>query len=344
LVRKDRATPRRREVGDSLRARRTSGAPRLTAFTVVGARSALACIAASLLTACAVTSAPTVPTAYPIEYLPTIVAQTGEAAFATGLAVTPTASPTLGIEFGTATASVTPPPSPSPTPEPGFGAYAEIRFLSPGPMSKVVSPLHLQVLLVAGDSGVVRIELLGEDGRALARHVMRVSRNEQGVYRALEVPFEIRAAGEKAWLQISSEDEFGRLQSLNSLPLLLLSLGTSQLNPPGNIVYERAVVQGPQESEADTDGVVDVAGRMWPVNDEPVFLELVLPNGRIAGARVLEFTGGEAQPFRTTIPYKLPPGSGELELQPVRLLIRQMDAALGIPLYVYSRVIYLPVL
>jgi hypothetical protein len=229
----------------------------------------------------------------------------------------------------------------TPTPEPGFDRFAEVRFLSPGPMSKVVSPLHVQMLIVAGESGIIQLELLGEDGRVLARQVERVNRNTLGVYRSWKIPFEIRAAAEQAWLQVRSEDAHGQVQALNSLRLLLLSVGENQTNPVGNVIYERVVLLSPLEGEVDSDGILEVRGRMWPVNDEPVFLDLVLPDGRIAGTRVLELDGIEPQSFDTTIPYKTAPAPGSTSSAVARLVIRQMDAVLQIPLYVYSRTVEL---
>ena len=226
-------------------------------------------------------------------------------------------------------------------PEPGFDAFAEIRFLSPGPMSKLASPFRLQTILVSGESGLVRIELIGEDGRELYRLVERLNRNSAGLYRNWEIPFEIRAAAEAAWLQISSKDEVGRTQALNSVRVLLLSLGTSELNPPGNVLYERVTLLTPGVEVVEADGVVDVKGRIWPMNDEPVILDLILPDGKTAGTRVLRLNGIEPQSFESTLPYKVTAPEGSTESIVARLTVKQSDPILKIPLYIYTRTVQL---
>jgi len=298
-------------------------------------------LAALVVAGCDVHLPPPVPTPYPPEHIPTVVALTGQAAFATALALTPSPAPSPAPAEVTVAAIPAQPvvaaASPTPSPEAGFDQYAHIHFISPGPMSKVVSPIQVQVLLVSGQSELVKVELLGEDGRVLARQVERVSQNPLGVYRSWKIPFEIRAAAEKGWLQISSDDESGYLQTLNTVPLLLLSIGANEINPPGNMVYERVALDLPREGERDSDGVLEVIGRIWPMNTQPVFVEVILPGGRIAGTRVLEPAGIDAQAFTTTVPYKLPSDNGASGLVAARLSFRQMDPILDIPLYIYSR-------
>ena len=288
-----------------------------------------------LLAGCMFQAASPVPTPYPADYLPTVVALTGQAAYAASSALTETAVPAAATL--TPLPSSTPLPTDTPTPEPGFSEFAQIRFLSPGPMSKIVSPLQLQMLVVSGEREIVQIDLLGEDGRKLYGRLERVNRRPLGVYRTLKIPFEIRAAAELGWLQVSAKDNDGRLQALNSVRVLLLSAGTDEINPPGNIIYERAVLETPREKAVISGGVLDVVGRMWPVNETPVYLELILPDGNVAGLRQLGFKGLEPQSFETTIPYKLPDSDDKAASVQGRLTVRQMDPILNIPLYVFTR-------
>jgi hypothetical protein len=95
------------------------------------------------------------PDASPADYLPTMVALTGQAAFATADAQTPTVPPTetpaphpRRKRFDL--------PSPTPTFAPGFTEFAQIRFVSPGPMSSLTSPFILQTILAPGKATVVR--------------------------------------------------------------------------------------------------------------------------------------------------------------------------------------------
>jgi hypothetical protein len=252
---------------------------------------------------------------------------------------------TLGAQTPTAenTATTTPTLTPEPTrdyptqtftPQP-YIPQAQIQFLSPGPMSKFISPVQMQLMVIAGESDKIQIDLFGEDGRLLGRKVDHVNRHLSGVYAVYKIPFEIRAAAEKGLLQISSRDKEGRMQALNSVPIVLLSAGVTETTPPGNIVYERAVFYTPHDEDSVSGGELVVKGRFWPFNTEPVFLELVLPDGKILAVRVLNMEGLDPQEFSTTLPYKVS------EPTLARLSIRQMDPVLNAPIYVFTQAIWL---
>jgi hypothetical protein len=84
-----------------------------------------------LLSGCLYPGESPVPTAYPSDYLPTVVALTGQAAYAIEMARTPISqmpSATHAIEPSLQVQTSTPEPTITPTPEPGFGDYAQIRF------------------------------------------------------------------------------------------------------------------------------------------------------------------------------------------------------------------------
>ncbi len=284
-----------------------------------------------LLAGCA-SPAISTPTPYLGDPVLTAIALTGQAAFATSQALTPTALPTD-------TPTLTPiPPTPAPTqtatPAPKI-PLAQVQFLSPGPMSKIVSPISIQLMIVSGESDVIQLDLLGEDGRLLERTIDRIPRLLSGAYATYRFPFEIRAAAEKAILQVSSKDRQGRMRVLNSLQLILLSSGATEITPPGNVIYERAVFYSPAENAKLSSGQVTVEGRFWPFNNQPAYLELILPDGQVTGLRVLPMNGTDPQDFSTTLPFKV------TEQTQALLSIRQMDPVLNIPLYVYTREVYL---
>src|SRR5512134_1054056 len=178
-----------------------------------------------LLAACAAPTASPIPTAYPPEYLPTVIAMTAEAANVLGtqvaLALTPPVLP-----------SNTPRPTLSPTPRATFTQTtipghepAAIQIFAPGPMSKVISPITLRMNIIAGESEKVQIDLYGEDGRLLTRNVKKVPKSGKGVDQQIKIPFEIRATAEVGRLTVSTLDKAGRIQYLNSVHVLLLSSG-----------------------------------------------------------------------------------------------------------------------
>ena len=288
-----------------------------------------------LLAACAAPPASPIPTAYPPEYLPTVIALTAEAANVLGtevaFALTPTALPTK-----------TPRPTLSPTPRatftqttiPGHDSAA-IQIFAPGPMSKVISPITLRMNIVAGESQKIQIDLYGEDGRLLTRNVKRgVPPSGKGVPQQIKVPFEIRAAAEVGRLTVSTTDKEGRIQYLNSVRLLLLSSGVNEINPPGN-PSEPVGVFSPLEDEPASDGVLNLKGDIWPFNLNPVILELVGPEGESMGLRILNMDQLHPQLFETTIPYKVS------EPTLARLTIRQDDDRIDGLFYVYSQEVLL---
>ena len=290
---------------------------------------------AGLLAGCAPTSAPA-PTLLPEDLVPTIIAMTaGAASAATSQALTST--PPEIVETPRPTRTLIPPtalPTFTFTPQPHI-PLAQIQFLSPGPMSRFISPVQMQLLVVAGESEVVQIDLFGEDGRVLGRVVDRVNRGLSGVYAVYKIPFEIRAVAETALLQVSTRDKQGRMQSLNSVPLVLLSTGITETTPAGNIIYERAVFFTPESGEDAFDKELTVKGRYWPFSLQPVFLELILPDGTITGVRVLTLDSLDPQEFSTTVPFKV------TERTLARLSLRQMDPVLNAPIYVFTQDVWL---
>jgi hypothetical protein len=283
---------------------------------------------------CAAPPASSIPTAYPPEYVPTVIALTAEAANLLGtevaFALTPTSFP-----------SDTPSPTLSPTPRATFTQTtipghepAAIQILAPGPMSKVISPITLRMQIVAGESEKIQIDLYGEDGRLLARTVKRVPTSGKGVPQQIKIPFEIRAAAEVGRLTVSTTDKAGRIQWLNSVRVLLLSSGVNEINPPGN-PSEPVGVFSPLSEEPVSGGVLEVKGDIWPFNLNPMVLELLDPDGRSMGLRILNVDHLTPQLFETTIPYKVS------EPTLARLTIRQDDDRIDGLFYVYSQEVLL---
>jgi hypothetical protein len=275
-----------------------------------------------------------VPTPYPPEYLPTVIALTADAAFqdatATGLPSLPGQPPTD-----------TPEPTLTSTPHATFTATtipghdpAAIEIQSPGPMSKVVSPINLRMNIVSGESEKIQIDLTGEDGSLLSRTVKKVRRSADGVDQVIRIPFEIRTTAEVARLSISTSDKAGRTQALNSVRLLLLSSGENVITPPGNPSEPFAVFSPGLKDEA-SGGVLNVRGDIWPFNLNPVLLELIGPGGQSLGLRILNITDLNPQLFQTSVSYKV----NEPTLS--RLTLRQQDDRMDGWFYVYSQEILL---
>jgi hypothetical protein len=274
------------------------------------------------------------PTPYPPDYLPTVIALTADAAnqdiTATALASLPEKSPTD-----------TPEPTVTPTPQATFTATtipghdpAAIEIQSPGPLSKVISPITLYMNIVSGESEKLQIDLVGEDGSLLSRTVKKVRTSADGVDQVIKIPFEIRTAAELARLSISTSDKAGRTQALNSVRLLLLSSGDNQITPAGN-PSEPFAVFSPGLKEEASGGVLNVRGDIWPFNLNPVLLELIGPDGQSLGLRILNIQNLNPQLFETSVSYKVS------EPTLARLTLRQQDDRMDGWFYIYSQEILL---
>lgn len=207
-----------------------------------------------------------------------------------------------------------------------------IRFEAPGPMAKLVSPMKVVAWVAPEYTGVTRLELLGEDGRELYRKSFRTD-NVRSYTRVAElVSFEIPGAAEAGRLQISTQDEYGRLMAFNSVPLLLLGVGENQFTPAYEPL-ERVVLRAPYAQQESSGGMLTVRGEIRPVNNTPVVLELVDINGQIVGSRVLYFDASLPgyQVFETTVPYSLTEKKAL-----ARLVIRQSDERIAGLAYLFS--------
>ena len=266
-------------------------------------------------------------------------------------ALLPESSPTFSVEESTPTpAPLTPSPTspwrrtwtPSPTPTltltPTLDVTTRIqlRIVSPGPLSKVISPIQFVAHVDPNYAGLTRVELIGEDGRELYRKVFRTYSNVGYFTRVDEkVTFELKGAAEMARLQISTYDAKGNMLAYNSVRLMLFSAGENQFNPPYP-AQDRVGLRLKREAEI-TGGTLNFQGEINPINDTPLIIELFDEQGRIVGSRLLQLApaDGKFQIFTASIPYQV------TERIPVRLVLRQSDDRISGLAYLYSLPIFL---
>ncbi len=287
-----------------------------------------------LLAGCASPTQNPIPTPYPPEYLPTVIALTADSANISGtetaIALTPTQAST---ETPEPTLTFTPFPTYTSTSIPGHKIGA-VQFMSPGPMSKLISPIQLRMMVISGESQKVQVDLYGEDGRLLARELRKVLNTTKGALVPLKIPFETRAAAELGRITVSTLDNEGRIQALNSVRVLLLSTGVNAINPPGN-PSEPVGLFKPVAEESVSGGVLNVSGDIWPFSLQPVIFELISPAGKSIALRILTVDNINPQLFETTIPYKV------TEPMRARLTIRQDDDRMPGLFYLYSQIVTL---
>ena len=305
---------------------------------------------AGLLVGCAFQSNLSAPTPYPADYLPTVIYLTARSINATAdlqtsAAITPTPTPT----FTPSPIPPTPTASDTPTPPPGMSLGA-IQINSPGIMSKVASPLEVRTTLVTEKKSTVEFKLFGEDGSEINEQLFRVSGPSSSFYLPWKTTFQIRAAAEIGILQVITRDDTGVLTALNTVRVLLLSSGISEINPPGNMIYEPVALESPTYEASISGGVLTVKGTYLPFNLQPLVLELVDTKGKSLNAnRILTFTNLDSQAIDTTIPYKVDsPTQAYLVIHqqddtlkdPVYLANGQNEVLIG-PAYIYTQLITL---
>jgi hypothetical protein len=85
---------------------------------------------------------------------------------------------------------------------------------------------------------------------------------------------------------VSVEDSFGRLIDVNSLNLILLSIGQSELNPP-TALWQRLIIEEPVPNALIQGGKLIISGRALPNDPEqPLRVMLVGEDGRVLGQRL----------------------------------------------------------
>lgn len=272
------------------------------------------------------------PTLLPTDLLPTVIAQTAEAAWRASWTPTPTVTPTF---TPTPTATPVPLPSATPTLPPPFPT-AQIQVLEPGPMSRVVSPLVLKMRIFPADSMRANILLYGEDGRILNESNERfyAFSPRLGVYRVIRLPFSLSLVAERATLQISTATTHGIIQSLVTQRLLLLSAGENLITPPMP-PFERLYLAVPAPQATASGGILAVQGVYYPINTRPLHLELLAENGDLLAQQDIPIPSTELQPFALTLPYQV------AENTKAWLLFSQEDDLLPIQAYGYARPLFL---
>jgi hypothetical protein len=260
-----------------------------------------------------------------------VVPEQAEAPSATPAAAndTPEATATLSSLGPSPTPTLTftptntqPPSQPTRTPTPVPTAAipsAAIQIRSPGPLSRIISPLQLQASVKPGLDGRVRVELLGEDGRLLVRKIINYGERKGYVLVSEDLEFEISAAAETARLVISTYDTFSRLYALQAVDVILLSIGQDDVNPSGTD-QEAVIVLEPLPNKLIQGGMLLVSGLSRLPGDAPLLIELVTSQGKVVGYRQAGVTNdpeGEYTTFSAEVPYRVE------ETTWVRMVIRQ---------------------
>ena len=273
------------------------------------------------LSGCAALQLERVPTLFPTEQLPTVIALTARAAasqtppsarlatetlqamFAPSMTISPTATFTVTAS-PTPTSTLTPTPTPTPSltiPE------ADIQITNPGPLSRVVSPFMLTTHLIPGETRRAEVALWGEDGRLIYRRLFVFKSLNERTSIAARIPFESSAVAETGRLVIQVKDEHNRLISLASHELILMTEGEADVNVPGDLLAP-IVITKPEEKVLVQGDALDISGWVRMAPGHNLLVELVAADGRVVGSRLAEVESGpqgEHVPFVAEVPFQV---------------------------------------
>jgi hypothetical protein len=211
-----------------------------------------------------------------------------------------------------------------------------IQFYSPGPLSRVTSPVRFYGYAVPGHDSQGVIELIGEDGALLASELLQLNTSYKWAFFSWSLGFKTRGAGELARLTLTTRDEYGRRTAVQSVHLILLPDGMEVINPPGDL-SERCVIESPAVGKRISGGTVLVSGEMRPYNSLPLLVELIAGDGTVLASQLVPLpnANGLYVPFQAELAYSVS------KFTPVLLAVSQPDDRIGGTMYLYSQEINL---
>ncbi|MBI9051484.1 MAG: hypothetical protein JEZ00_18815 [Anaerolineaceae bacterium] len=219
--------------------------------------------------------------------------------------LTPTITKTL-YRWKTRTPTQTSTPTATLTPTP---AYAQMRIQKPGPYSKVTSPFQIEAMIHPGDDGLVRIQLIGEDGRIVSSQLLNYYNYiNRRFWIAPQIEFEISGVAETARLELIAQDQFSRPMDIFTLDLLLLQMGKTEFTPI-ELEREPYIIRYPSSDDVVHGGAVWISGLIRPLNSSPITIELLDENNDIIGQSVFQVAppSGDLShtPFAIEVPYEV---------------------------------------
>jgi len=272
------------------------------------------------------------PTLIPEDQLPTVIEMTAQALVDEGL-VTPPPTSTIDPAAVTATPEVTNTPifsqtplvSPTPTldiilgtPEPvrvpNPIPQAEIQIISPGRLSRVLSPFQVHLYLVPPRNDreedlVYQISLYGENGRLITRETITRTPGDSGdPHLLLDLDFTITGEAESARLEISSVDPYSRVAAIETTDVILLEAGNEEIKTILDL-YAEMIIQQPVPSILIQGDGLTVRGLTRVAPDDELLVECVNRDGSQVGSAVIEVDekdlGNGYRSFEGEIPYQV---------------------------------------
>jgi hypothetical protein len=207
--------------------------------------------------------------------------------------------------------------------------FAGLRILGPGDGSRLTSPIIPELSILLGAGNTVEVELLNAMGELLVKKLLQYPEvaSDQRILIHPEIDFEIESDEEIGRLVVKTQDGFGRLISLSSCDVILLSRG-EQVLEAARMPYESFLVTDPSAGTVVRGGIVTVSGYARPVSASVIVFELVDEKGVEISNRVVRLhgdPGGAPIGFSIALPFQV---SQETS---VRLIVRQSSSTIPGP-------------
>ena len=269
------------------------------------------------------------PTLIPEDKIPTVIELTAQALIDQGL-VTPPPTSTIDPDAATSTPAITETPvaiSPSPTPTlnivldtpqpvkvPNPIPQAEIQIISPGRLSRILSPFKLHLYLVPprndrGEDMVYQISLYNENGGLINRESITRTPEEIGnPHLILDLDFNISGQAESARLEITSVDPYDRVTAMETTDVILLTEGKEEIKTILNLDADM-IVQQPVRSTLIQGDKLIVQGLTRIAPGDELHVECLNRDGGKIGSGVItvdeEDLGGGYHSFEGEIPFQV---------------------------------------
>jgi hypothetical protein len=185
--------------------------------------------------------------------------------------------------------------------------FAHIQILHPGELSKVVSPIPFHAYLVPGADNHAQVALFGEDGRVIYRQIFVFADSGVPTHLRTDIDFEINSVAETVRLVVQTQDDRGRVLALASEDLILLSLGSADINPAGDLL-QSLFIASPSTRALIQGGVATITGWARVQPDQLLLVELIAVDGRVLGSRlagVASTMDGAHGLFSVEVPYQI---------------------------------------
>ena len=272
------------------------------------------------------------PTLIPEDQLPTVIELTAQALVDGGLVTPP---PTLTPDPNAATATQPPTETPdaslapqnSPTPTLNFVVgtpdpisvpdplpQAEIQIISPGRLSRVLSPFQVHLYLVPprtdrGEVLLYQVTLYGDNGRLISREtITRKPEDRTDAHLLLNLDFTLSKEAESARLEVSSVDPFGRISAMTTTDIILLGGGDPEIKTILDL-YADLVIEQPVSSTLIQGGLLTVRGVTRIAPGDELLVECINRDSIQVGSAVLEVSqedlGLGYRSFEGEIPFQV---------------------------------------